>query len=210
MPPRADLPEASQADLENPGLGAQAKIWFGIILVLALVAVAWPRGDGTTMAPGGFLLDSNGRPTTLGSHLTPVTLLHFWATWCPPCITEIPALDRLAADYIGKPGFQIAMVAVADDIEKVRPFVGNQRAFSVLYDPEWQVAHRYGTRLVPETYVIVRGRTIDQLKFVGNTNWDDPQIRAILDEIISRTASGEDLESILSVVKAMPRPKINA
>ncbi|MCH9649251.1 MAG: TlpA family protein disulfide reductase [Deltaproteobacteria bacterium] len=210
MPPKADLPEVSQAHLDNPGLGNQAKIWFAIIFVLALVSVAWPRGDGTTTAPGGFLLDSNGRPTTLGNHLTPVTLLHFWATWCPPCITEIPALDRLAADYIGKPGFQIAMVAVADDIEKVRPFVGNQRAFSVLYDPEWQVAHRYGTRLVPETYVIVRGRTIDQLKFVGNTNWDDPQIRAILDQIISRTAAGEELDEILAVVNDMPRPKINA
>ena len=210
MTQSADLPEASAEPDANPGLGPQAKIWFGLIFVVALVAVAWPRGDGTTTAPGGFLLDANGRPTTLGNHMTPVTLLHFWATWCPPCITEIPALDRLAADYVGKPGFQIAMVAVADDIEKVRPFVGRQRAFSVLYDPEWQVAHRYGTRLVPETYVVVRGRTIDQLKFVGDTNWDDPRIRAILDQIIARTAAGEDLDVIVDAVEKMPRPEARA
>ncbi len=207
MPKKNNLPEAFETAATETTLGPQAKIWFAVILAVSFLAVVWPRGDGTSSAPGGFLLDASGRPTTLGDHMTPVTLLHFWATWCPPCITEIPALDRLAGDYVGKPGFQIAMVAVADDAEKVRPFIGRQRAFSVLYDPEWQVAHRYGTRLVPETYVIVRGRTLDQLKFIGETNWDDPRIRAILDVIIERTAAGEELDAIVAAVKDMPRPK---
>lgn len=192
---------ATPSPAEN-GLGVQARVMFLVILVLALSALFWPRGDGTSLAPAGFLLDASGRPTTLGDHMTPVVLLHFWATWCPPCITEIPALERLADDFAGRPGFQIMMVAVDDELEKVRPFVGHQRAFSVLYDPQWEVAHRYGTRKLPETYVIVNGRKIEKLKFVGATNWDDPEIRATLAAVVESVDSGQEMEDILTAIEA--------
>jgi thiol-disulfide isomerase/thioredoxin len=179
----AVLPEAELK------VGKSAKIWFAVVVVVVLVAVFGPRGDGTTTAPGGFLLDENGRPTTLGNHMTPVVLLHFWATWCPPCITEIPALQRLADDYRHRAGFQVMMIAVDDEIEKVRPFVGD-RAFSVLYDPEWNIAHRYGTRKLPETYLVVNGKVLNDYKYIGATNWDDPKIRADLEEILDEVLDG--------------------
>lgn len=172
------------------GVARPARIGFFAILALCLAALFVPRGDGTTRAPGGFLLDESGRPTTLGSHMTPVVLLHFWATWCPPCITEIPALQRLAQDFQKYPGFQVMMVAVDDEIEKVRPFVG-ERAFAVLYDPQWDIAHRYGTRKLPETYLIVNGKILDDYKYVGATDWDDPKIRADLAEMVEATLVAE-------------------
>ena len=48
----------------------------------------------------------------------------------------------------------------------------------VLFDPQWEVAHRYGTDKLPETYLVVNGRVVR--KFVGMTNWDDPAVRAEL------------------------------
>ncbi|MCB1054914.1 MAG: TlpA family protein disulfide reductase [Acidobacteria bacterium] len=178
----------------------QSRAIFVFALALGLLTVFYPRGNGTSLAPGGFLLDATGRPTTLGDHLTPVVLLHFWATWCPPCITEIPALERLAADFAGKPGFQVVMVAVDDELSKVQPFVG-QQAFGVLYDPEWQVAHRYGTRKLPETHVLVNNQKIDSLRFIGATDWDNPEIRATLEQIIDRVAAGDELSEIVKDVK---------
>lgn len=172
-------------------LGKSAKVWFLVVVAMVAAALFVPRGDGTSTAPGGFLLDESGRPTTLGNHMTPVVLLHFWATWCPPCITEIPALTRLADDFRDKPGFQVMMIAVDDDIEKVRPFVGN-RAFSVLYDPEWNIAHRYGTRKLPETYLVVNGKVLNDYKYIGATDWDDPKIRASLEEIVDNVLAGDD------------------
>ncbi len=192
---------SAPADPDSRSLGLQARVIFLIVLTLASMAIFWPRGDGTSLAPAGFLLDASGRPTKLGDHMTPVVLLHFWATWCPPCVTEIPALQRLATDFGGRPGFQIMMVAVDDELEKVRPFVGNQRAFSVLYDPQWEVSHRYGTRKLPETYVIVRGRKIEKLKFIGATNWDDPKIRAALSTVIEMVDAGEEMEQILLAIE---------
>jgi thiol-disulfide isomerase/thioredoxin len=186
--PEGSTPEVPPTELR---LGKSAKIWFLVVVVMVAAALFVPRGDGTSTAPGGFLLDESGRPTTLGNHMTPVVLLHFWATWCPPCITEIPALTRLADDFRDKPGFQVMMIAVDDDIEKVRPFVGN-RAFSVLYDPEWNIAHRYGTRKLPETYLVVNGKVLNDYKYIGATDWDDPKIRAALEEIVDNVLAGED------------------
>ena len=176
-------------------VGSSARLWFLFAAALALVALLAPRGDGTSTVPGGFLLDATGRPTTLGNHLSPITLIHFWATWCPPCITEIPALNRLADDYTGRAGFQIMMVAVDDDPAKSGPFVGN-RGFAVLQDPQWDIAHRFGTRKLPETYVVVHGKRLERLKFVGAQNWDDPEIRAQLESIMDQVAEGKSAKEI--------------
>jgi thioredoxin-like negative regulator of GroEL len=46
----------------------------------------------------------------------------------------------------------------------------------VLYDPKWEVAKRYGTDKLPETYLVVRGTVVK--KFVGQTDWNDPALRA--------------------------------
>ncbi len=153
-------------------LGTQARIALGVLAVCALAALFWPRGERS--APGGFLLDSGGRPMPLASQMEAVTLVHFWATWCPPCIDEIPALQRLERDLADRPDFGLLMVAVADSADRVAPFMG-PRAEMVLYDPKWDVAHRYGTRQVPETYLVVRGKVLE--KFEGATDWDDPALR---------------------------------
>ena len=145
----------------------------GLIALAAAAALFWPRGQATE-APGGFLIDGLGQPAPLGSRLAPVTLLHFWATWCPPCIVEIPALARLRTDLAGRPGFAVVMVAVADDRQKAQSFV-SARPEDLLLDPNWDVAHRYGTRQLPETYLIVRGKVVE--RFVGTTDWDDPEVR---------------------------------
>jgi thiol-disulfide isomerase/thioredoxin len=185
-------------------IARQAKIVTLFVVVLVLTALLAPRGDGTSTAPAGFLLDATGRPSTLGDHFTEVVLLHFWATWCPPCITEIPALERLGDDFSTQPGFQIMMVAVDDDPPKVAPFVGASRAFAVLFDPQWEVAHRYGTRKLPETYVILRGKKIESLKFVGAQNWDDPQLREILKQIIQQAEDGVATEDIVKSLEKLP------
>lgn len=144
------------------------------VTAISLAVLLWPRGEAPAAAPGGFLLDSGGRPATLGAILAPVSLVHFWATWCPPCIQEIPALERLAHDLGGHREFAIVRVAVADSPSKVEPFLG-PTASRVLYDPQWDVAHRYGTEKLPETYLVVRGKIVE--RFIGPVNWDDPAVR---------------------------------
>jgi thiol-disulfide isomerase/thioredoxin len=113
----------------------------------------------------------------VGPRLAPVTLVHFWATWCPPCRDEVPSLQRLGRDFSKYDDFGIVMVAVADQTDKARVFLGNWDAMA-LYDPNWDVAKRYGTDKLPETYLVVHGEVVK--KFVGQTDWDNPELRQLI------------------------------
>ena len=109
----ADSTPAESAPEGAPHEGhSHASRWaFPVIVAIALVAVFWPSSDERInfqafrraqegqAAPVGMLIDSSGRPIPLGTRIAPVTLVHFWASWCPPCITEIPSILRLADSY---------------------------------------------------------------------------------------------------------------
>ena len=66
------------------------------------------------------------------------------------------------------------MIAVADEAQKVQTFLGSSSG-DVLFDPQWEVAHRYGTRLLPETYLVVEGQVVK--KWEGAQDWNDPALR---------------------------------
>jgi len=184
-------------------LGLQTKIGLAVLAVAVLAALFWPRGESSFEAPGGFLVDGDGRPTPLAQRLAPVTLVHFWATWCAPCITEIPALKQLAKDFQDEPDFDLVMIAVDDESQEVESFLGSLAPMA-LYDPNWEVAHRYGTRKLPETYLVVDGEVLETPsqerlrretglrldgktpRWVGQTDWGDPQIREELREVLDR------------------------
>jgi cytochrome c biogenesis protein CcmG/thiol:disulfide interchange protein DsbE len=184
----ASAPLPASPPTPPPSLGRQARTIAALVTLLGLGVLVWPRGgDSTTAAPAGFLLDAGGRAATLGSHLAPVTLVHFWATWCPPCIEETPVLDRLVRDFAGNRDFAVLRVAVADSSSRVEAFLGSG-APGVLYDPQWETAHRYGTDQLPETYLVVGGRIVE--KFIGEVNWDDPAVRQKIAARLPRGPSG--------------------
>ncbi len=157
--------------------------WLLVALVLAaLAALFWPRGERLSLAPQPEPVDGAGQRVVLAEHFAPVTLLHFWATWCPPCVTEIPVLRRLAADFRDEPGFALVFVAVRDDPARVPDFLGELAAEN-LYDPTWGVAKRWGTSQIPETYLLVNGKVIE--KYEGATDWDRADLRILLRSAIA-------------------------
>lgn len=153
------------------------RVGIAVVVLCAAAALFWPQGHSSFVAPGGFLVDAGGRPAPLAQRLAPATLVHFWATWCPPCLEEAPALNRLQAQLTQPGTFELLRVAVADSPEKVKVFLG-EGAGAVLYDPSWDVAHRYGTRQLPETYLVVHGRVVE--KWIGATDWSSSTVRAQL------------------------------
>lgn len=156
-------------------LGRQARLAMIALAVCAAAALFWPRGEKTPETSG--LQDASGRASTLETRFAPVTLVHFWATWCPPCRDEIPALQRLEKDFGRNRDFAIVMVAVSDTPEQVRTMLGDGTG-SVLFDPRGELAKRYGTDKLPETYLVVDGQVVE--KYVGQTDWDAPAVRRAL------------------------------
>ncbi|HSL84359.1 MAG TPA: TlpA disulfide reductase family protein [Thermoanaerobaculia bacterium] len=177
----------ASSGVEPRQLSRQTQVLVALLAAAALAVVFWPRGDGTREAPGGFLIDAGGRPVPVGSRMAPVTLMHFWATWCPPCRTEVPSLSQLAEDFGDYRGdFSVLMVSVADRVDEVEKFMEEtlveNRFNSVLYDPSWEVTHRYGTRKLPETYLVVQGRVVE--RWIGAQDWNDPEIRQTILEAV--------------------------
>lgn len=172
--------------MENPASTSQretqqGKWFFAAIVLCALIALFWPRGDGSRQAPPGMLVDDGGRPVPLATRSAKVTLVHFWSTWCPPCLDEVPAILRLADDLRGEHDFAMVMIAVADDTEKVKTFLGPDIGSS-LFDHDWKVAKSYKTDKLPETHLVVNRRIVEV--FVGATDWDDPKIRRRIDQAL--------------------------
>ena len=102
-------------------------------------------------------------------------VLNFWATWCPPCVEEMPSLNEFAR-AMQPQGVVVLGVSVDRNEKAYRDFLArNQLSFLVARDPEEGISSTYGTFKWPETYVInTEGKVVQ--KYVGPRDWTDPQI----------------------------------
>ncbi|MGH9468113.1 MAG: TlpA family protein disulfide reductase [Terriglobales bacterium] len=144
-----------------------------LLLALALGALAGcsSRARPGRAVPGFHLTLLNGQKVTLASFRGRVVVLNFWASWCAPCVEETPALNALAQDF---PNGRVVVLGVSIDEDPVayRTFLAR---FGIHYptarDPTQAIMHRYGTRQIPETYIIgPDGRLARKLVSVADFN----------------------------------------
>ena len=121
---------------------------------------------------------SDGTTTVhLASYRGSVVLLNFWATWCQPCVVEMPSLLELHRD---QPGLAVLAVSIDEDADAYSRFlVRHHIDLITVRDPSQGAAKLYHTDMWPETYVIDRQGVIRR-KFVGAQDWDSPEVRAFL------------------------------
>lgn len=113
----------------------------------------------------------------LGDYRGKVVLVNFWATWCAPCIEELPSLLELHHE---DPNLVILAVSVDEDPEAYASFLARRRVDLItVRDPSESVAKLFHTEQWPETYTIDRQGFIRR-KFVGAQDWSDPEIRNYL------------------------------
>lgn len=104
-----------------------------------------------------------------------VVLLNFWATWCGPCVQEIPSLIRLQ-DAVKDKGITIIGVSVDVDGPAYQKFLKQYGVnFMTVRDPDQKSPQLYGTTGWPETFIIDKNGVLRR-KFVGPVDWSDPQI----------------------------------
>lgn len=170
------------------------------LLALLVVATAWVArdrhqgvGPGAT-APAFEAVTLDGEAARIDDFRGQVVLLNVWATWCPPCVYEMPSMQRLyeifegedfeiiavsidaapgARDRFGRPGGDVAAFAVEYEL-----------TFPIWLDPEGTIQRIYRTTGVPESFVIGRDGVIYR-KVAGATEWDEERyvdfIRRLLD-----------------------------
>jgi cytochrome c-type biogenesis protein len=118
------------------------------------------------LAPDFVLPKLDGSVQKLSNYRGKPVLVNLWATWCPPCIAEMPLLDAIVRDYSPR-GLVVLGVAGDDDAARVREFVAERApAFEVLLDPGGTVGTQYGITGYPETFLVDRDGKLTA-KFIG-------------------------------------------
>ncbi len=141
-----------------------------------------PRGQFKTLALGDIapnftLRNEEGKVVALADFRGKIVVLNYWATWCPPCIEEMPSLNRLADRFRDK-DLVVLGVSLDEDADAYKDFLAkNQISFLTLRNPARAVSEQYGTYKLPETFVISRqGRLLK--KYIGPKEWDGAEIAA--------------------------------
>lgn len=141
--------------------------------------------DEPKISPTTAFHDADGRDIRLGDLKGQVTLVNFWATWCAPCIKEMPSLSRLQAT-LGSEDFQIAVVSIdREGFEVTEPFLENlgvQNLTSYL-DHSTRLTIEVGAIGLPTTILLNRngeivGRTI------GPANWDSKDAKRLISALM--------------------------
>ena len=150
----------------------------GIVVLLAvLVFVLYSSiheriiGVGDT-APDFSITADNGRVITAANFGGRLLVLNFWATWCQPCVEEVPSLDQFAKEMAGS-GVVVLGVSMDKDPKAYQAFLQRSHvSFTTARDPDGKISADYGTFKFPESYIIdSKGRVIQ--KIIGATNWTD-------------------------------------
>jgi len=134
-------------------------------------------------APDFSLKDLSGRPVTLLSLRGKVVLLNFWATWCPPCISEMPVFNRLYKEMRAR-GLEVVAISADRSEGYVRDYTSKHSLdFRVLYDESRDVVKRYKVFSMPTTFLIDKNGFIVE-KFFGEYDWTDQEIKKKIEKLL--------------------------
>lgn len=185
---------------KNIAISARFRSFAAAVFGIAMIATAYPAAAQNSEPPLGGDFGSNftffdppipAPPTaftegaeervSLRDFKGEVVLVNFWATWCAPCVAEMPALNRLQAD-LAPQGFRI--IAISQDrrgLGVVKPFYEdlNLDAMGIYLDPKGVAARDFQVKGLPTTLLVDRrNRIIGMLQ--GPAEWDSPESKALM------------------------------
>jgi peroxiredoxin len=123
-------------------------------------------------------VQDSDRRVELSNFKGKVIVLNFWATWCPPCVEEMPSLEVMQTRLQGH--VEVLGVSIDQDGDAYQRFLKEHGInFVTVRDPEQKSSELYGTHGWPETYIIDE-RGIVRRKFIGPVDWTSPDVIAYL------------------------------
>ena len=184
-----------EAPSSKPGSRSVTLLWLAPLLALVLIlAYGWWTRPAPEIVPGprvgetlaDFTLpDMNGEAVQLAALRGKVVFINVWTTWCPPCIEEMPTIQRLYEQLHPK-GLEILAINMdALGRQTVEPFLDKRRlTFPVLLDPESRTERLYGTAGIPESFIVDKAGLLVE-KIVGPRDWAHPEIIALFERLLA-------------------------
>lgn len=158
-----------------------------VVLVSAATAGAadlsklktWTGGATPPLA----LNDLDGKAHALPDYRGKVVVLNFWATWCAPCIEEMPSFERLAKQLANAP-FALVTVNFGEKPARITPFLEKIGVdVPVWLDTDMRASKAWVKRGLPTTYIIDAGQNI-RYQVLGELAWDAPEVEAKIRELL--------------------------
>lgn len=132
------------------------------------------------------LQDLAGATHSLDAYRGSVVFLNFWATWCGPCRTEMPAMQELHERLAAGADFVMLAVNLQEDAGQVRRFAAEMGlSFQILLDSSGEIAAAYGARTLPMSYVIDKDGSI-LARVIGIRGWDQPEFERLFRTLADR------------------------
>lgn len=147
--------------------------------VTGLVRVKEPRA-----MPPFNLQDISGKPFALDDYKDRVVLVNFWATWCPPCVEEVPSLNRLSEHYRDKP-FSVVSIDFRESPEKIAEFTEQIAVdFPILLDQDGKASIAWKVFSFPSSFLVDRQ---GQLRYSVNRaiEWDTAEAKEVIDGLLA-------------------------
>ena len=176
------------------GLKAPAKsvvfALFGVCLLIVSTATASGLPDVSSQTLPDLkveIMDVDGRPVTLADYQGAPLLLNFWAIWCPPCVAELPALERAVASF-DEQSVKVLLVSVdRGGAKKAVPFLETHGVSSpdLAFDPKGVLSRHLAVRGLPTTFLL----SADQKKswaFVGPFEWDMQEVQQDIKALLTQ------------------------
>jgi thiol-disulfide isomerase/thioredoxin len=170
-------------------------------IVLLLMLSSAPAAEDGKMRIGEFIpqtppqpapevsfTDADGNPATFADFKGKPVLVNLWATWCEPCLREMPSLDRLQAKYSDK----LSVLAISEDRgggKVVNPFVAKLELtkLKIYLDPKSDVGRAFGVRGLPTSIVIdAEGRVVGRVE--GAAEWDSAKMLGVIEPLLKASA----------------------
>ena len=128
------------------------------------------------------LVDATGKRVNLEEYKGKMIFVNFWATWCPPCIAEMPSMQKLYADYQDKIVF---LFVTTDSFEKANAFLVKENLTLPIYQSITNPPLEMGLSTIPATYIVDKDGNVIVAK-IGTAKWNSDSFRKKLDYYIGK------------------------
>lgn len=140
-------------------------------------------------APAASFLDSAGQTKRIADFQGQVTVVNLWATWCAPCVLEMPTLAKLAASYQGKP-VQVVAISIdkGDEAEKAKAFIAKHAPLAFYHDPKMALPFAVKPAAVGMPTTIIYGPDgVERARVSGEADWSGKDAKAVIDKLLAES-----------------------
>jgi peroxiredoxin len=190
--------------MEEKKFNLPAAITVSLIVTIALIVFSLVQDDSSLEsvkmssigegipAPDFTFPGLDGKNTSLSDYKGKVVLVNIWATWCPPCVEEMPSMQKLYNEFNGK-NFEILAVSIdAAGIDAVAPFMKKHKlSFPALMDPNGTIKSMYRVTGIPESFIIDK-QGILVGKIIGPRDWATQEVFGFFQDLIQRPLSAKN------------------